>query len=476
MTPELLYKEFFNFAPTPLIVTDSKGEIKLINEQALTLLDNKALEFSGLNFCDFIDNSFLKDYLHPKTSFSFEEFLKVYQTEHKHWVKSKEGRTIYADIKAVATGSGDDAFYIWTFDPIEISKKLSYDLKERVKEQLAILNVIEVFFQNSDIHTDLKLCLPAIQAGWQYPKVTAVRIVLTSGEEFATANFQKTEWLLQAKIMSATTHFGFLEVCYLQEIPTYGGSIFLYEEERLIFVLAQLLGIFIERWQAFDQIESDAARLKKITSQVPANTYQFEILSNGGIKVLFLNKGNDPYNYTAEFKDFEDDPSKILEVIYEPDKIKYKEAFLKANETKDFLSVYYRVVLNDTIRWRWLRAIPENTTNGKTMWYGATQDITSLVDYITSIEQMLFDTSHIMRRPIANILGITQLIKSGKLTEGEWLYLAKSLLEASKELDFFVQQLNISYEKKRKLNQDLDINFSALIDKRASFFDRPTQP
>jgi hypothetical protein len=467
---ELLYKELFNSAPVPLIVTDIKGEIKLINEQAIALLDDKAIAFSGLNFCDFIDKSFLKDYVSTKRNNSFGEFLRVYKTGQKHWVDGKNGTTIYADIKAVTLKSGNQEYYIWTLDPIEISKKLSYDLKERVKEQLSILNVIEVLFQNSDIQTALKLCLPAIREGWQYPKTTGVRIALTGGKEFKTNNFKKTKWLLQSEIMSANEHYGFLEVCYQHEVPEYEGSIFLYEEERLINILAKLLGTFIEYWQAIDKIKSDASLLKKITSQVPANTYQFEIQPDGGIKMLFMNTGTEAYNYPYDFKAVEKDPYKIFEVLYEPDKVKFHKAVLKAYASKKSLSIHYRVVLNDTIRWRWLKAVPENEGKGKTVWYGATQDITPFVDYITSTEQIVFDISHIIRRPIANILGIAKHIKNKKLTQSEVTEAAKKLLKASEELDSFIQLLNRSYDKKRKLNKDLEIDFSALVDKRDNFF------
>ncbi|KAA5549054.1 hypothetical protein [Adhaeribacter rhizoryzae] len=468
---EVSYEVLFNSAPVPLIVTDTKGEIKLINEHAVALLDDKMLAFSGLNFCDFIEKSFLKDYIKTDASFSFEDFLEIYQTEHKYWVKSKAGTIIYADIKAVLFESVEQSLYIWTIDPIEISKKLSYELKERVKEQLAILKVVEVFSQYPDTQTALELCLPIIKEGWQYPEVTGVRILLANDEEYITDNFQRTEWLLQAAIKSEKEQYGYLEVCYQQEVPAYGSSIFLYEEERLINILAKLLAIFIERWQAIEKNNADALLLKKITSNIPANTYQFEILPDGHTKMLFINKGNEAFNYDYDYIDIIEDTTGTTEVLYEADKAKVHNAFLEAYKTKKNLIVQYRIIINGIIRWRWLSAIPENTADGKTIWYGASQDITPFVDYVTSVEQILFDISHIIRRPIANIKGISKLLKDIKLTESELHHLSKLLLTASEELDSFIQQLNLSYEEKRKLNQDFQIDFSALVDKRNNFFD-----
>ena len=251
---ETMYKALFYSAPVPLIVTDEKGTIRLANEQADALLDNKSIPLVGLSFCDFIDQSFLKDYFRSKSFFSFEDFLAIYKIQHNHWVKGKEGITVYADIKAVTFGLGDEDFYIWTFDPIEITKKLTYDLNERIKEQLSILKVIELCFKSQDIPTSLQLCLQPIREGWQFPDVTEVRIRLDSGEEFATDEFTQTEWCLQSLIMTANERYGSLEVCYRHKVPAYGGKIFLYEEERLISVLAKLLGTFLEHWYSNKRI------------------------------------------------------------------------------------------------------------------------------------------------------------------------------------------------------------------------------
>lgn len=466
---ELFYKELFDISPVPLIVTDPVGNITVLNEQAGALLGNKEIVFTGLNFCDFIDLSFFENSVNTKTSFSFDDFLRIYNAEHKYWIKNNRGETFYVEIKFVTLGSENQDYYILRLDPGEVSRKLSYDLKERVKEQLAILNVIEILFQNFDIQTALKHSLSAIQAGWQYPELTGVRIILNNGEEFFTDNFKKTEWLLQSRMQSTNGEFyGFLEVCYLEDVSVNGNPIFLFEEERLINVLAKLLGCFFEHFQAVNKLKTNSILLQKIVSQVPNDTYQFEILTNGKTRMLFMKKGDGLYN-TDDFEDLEAAFNKMSEEIFEPDKVKFNEAVLKANESKEFLNIHYRVVLDNAIRWKWLSAVPEMKSNGKTIWYGSTQDITPIVDYITSIEQILFDISHIIRRPISNILGTTKLIKDNKLTASEVLDISKKLLKISEELDHFIKQLKLSYEKKRKLNQDIDIDFSTLIDKRHSF-------
>lgn len=251
---EAMFRKLFNSAPVPLIVTDQKGTIKLVNEQADALLANKALPREGLSFWDFINHSFLKSYFRDKSCSSFEEFLELNKTQYDHWVENNDGTTIYADIKAATLELENEDFYLLTIDPIEITKKLAYELNERVKEQLCILNMIELCFKNQNVYTTLQLCLEPISEGWRFPEITEVRITLESGEEFATDRFRKTKWLLQSEIMTANKHYGCLEVCYLHNVPTYQGRIFLYEEERLIKVLARIIGTILEHWHSSKRI------------------------------------------------------------------------------------------------------------------------------------------------------------------------------------------------------------------------------
>jgi signal transduction histidine kinase len=119
------------------------------------------------------------------------------------------------------------------------------------------------------------------------------------------------------------------------------------------------------------------------------------------------------------------DGIKVLEVWHEGDRALLHEKMKEAYQSEAPMSFQYRIVVDDTIRWRWLQAVPEKNEQGKVIWYGATRDITALVDYIASSEQILFDISHVMRRPISSMLGITTLINEGELDQEETLHLAQ---------------------------------------------------
>ena len=224
-----------------------------------------------------------------------------------------------------------------------------------------------------------------------------------------------------------------------------------------------------ERKAADDKIKQSEQLLKKITSQIPGNTYMFEIEEDGNNNILFMSRGKDVFNYNYEFNDLSKAARALREFTHPDDQVKFNEAMKSAYKTLSPLSLQYRVVLGNNIRWRWLQAAPEKDINGKILWYGASNDITPLLDYITSIEQIIFDIGHVIRRPVSSMLGMSKLIFDGVLTENEIRDISKKLYLISEEMDKFIHELNHEYQKKRQ-DTNLNIDLSSLIDKRNSLF------
>lgn len=75
-------------------------------------------------------------------------------------------------------------------------------------------------------------------------------------------------------------------------------------------------------------------------------------------------------------------------------------------------NVEYRVI-SDTgsISWHWAHAKPERKPDGTVVWYGSFQNITERKEYIKTLEQLLFEISHGMRKPVASMLGLTAAIE-----------------------------------------------------------------
>ncbi|SMO79074.1 PAS domain-containing protein [Solitalea koreensis] len=224
-----------------------------------------------------------------------------------------------------------------------------------------------------------------------------------------------------------------------------------------------------ERKAAEEKIKQSERLIKKITSQVPGNTYMFEIEESGYTKILFMNRGTDTFNHPYNLEDLSEQPEKLREIFHEDDKAKFNDAMKEAYRTQSIISCQYRIIVDGHIRWRWMQAVPEKDKNGKVIWYGATSDITPLVDYIASIEQIIFDIGHVLRRPISSMMGMTNLINDNALSETEIKEISSKLHLIAEEMDKFITELNTVYLQKRQLTQ-FNIDISSLIDKRNSLF------
>ncbi len=242
------------------------------------------------------------------------------------------------------------------------------------------------------------------------------------------------------------------------------------DENRKIYQFLSINHDITERKESEEKIKRSEELLRKVTSQIPGNTYMFEIAENGDINILFMSHGSETDKEIYEAGDLTKRPSIANAEYYEDDQLKFTNAMKEANKTQSAVSIQYRVIVNGHIRWRWMQASPEKDATGRTLWYGASTDITPIVDYLASIEQIIFDIGHIIRRPIASMLGMTQLILDSNLSEAEIKEISKKLYLISQEMDKFVGELNTAYNQKR-LETKLSIDVSSEINKRDNLFE-----
>lgn len=241
------------------------------------------------------------------------------------------------------------------------------------------------------------------------------------------------------------------------------------DENNNVYQYLSIIQDITESKESEEKIRQNEKLLKKITSQVPGNTYMFEIEESGNTNLLFINKGTDRFNHKFSFEELYDDAQKLHEVVHKDDKQKFIEMFRNAYKTNEPINFQYRIDVNGVIRWRWMQGVPEINSDGSVVWFAATSDITPLVEYIATIEQMIFDVSHVLRRPITNLLGIAYLISDNKLSTVEGDDLIGFLNKTTNEIDQFLVKLNESYSQKRKI-ENFNIDVETLLDKRSSFF------
>ena len=127
--------------------------------------------------------------------------------------------------------------------------QLLRDLKERVKEVTVLHATMELLQHDRGGTAELLQAITdVIPLAWQYPEITAARLVFAKNET-RTYNFTPTPWM-QSADFSTSSDYGLIEVAYLREAPPEAEGPFLAEERRLLDSLAEMLRLHFERKQA----------------------------------------------------------------------------------------------------------------------------------------------------------------------------------------------------------------------------------
>lgn len=140
----------------------------------------------------------------------------------------------------------------------QLSGSAEAALRERVKELTCLYGIAQMAARPGrtleEILRDLVRFLPP---AWQYPEITAARIVL-DGNSHATPSFRETQWKQGAPIVVEGVHRGEVEVVYLEERPELDDGPFLKEERNLIDTVARQVSLIVERRET----EEEKAKLQ----------------------------------------------------------------------------------------------------------------------------------------------------------------------------------------------------------------------
>lgn len=159
-------------------------------------------------------------------------------------------------------------------------ERTARDLKERVKE-LNCLYSISNLVEKEEISLEeiLQGTVDVLPPAWQYPQVTCGRIVL-GDRTYATRNFFETQWSQVQPILIRGKRAGFLQVCYLEELPERDEGPFLKEERSLVKVIAERIGGIVQRKQAEADLKESEARNAALLNAIPDSMFQLDSEGN----------------------------------------------------------------------------------------------------------------------------------------------------------------------------------------------------
>jgi len=131
-----------------------------------------------------------------------------------------------------------------------VNERAQAALRERVKELTCLYSIAQVADRKGiSLEGILKGIADLLPPAWQYPEITAGRIIL-DGRIYSTPGFQSDKQEQHADVIVNGRPRGRIEVAYLEEKPDLDEGPFLNEERSLIDAIARQVALIVERREA----------------------------------------------------------------------------------------------------------------------------------------------------------------------------------------------------------------------------------
>jgi hypothetical protein len=198
-----------------------------------------------------------------------------------------------------------------------------------------------------------------------------------------------------------------------------------------------------------DEIKSNAIKLKKLTDNVPLGVFQLRMSIDGRMNFEFISKGIEELFPSKKLEEW-NSIGICFDMIHPDDLEKFQDQVAESFNNLSVLYVEYRIISENEYKWHHIKGNPEKQSDGSVVWYGFCQNIDDRVQYEASMEQIAFDISHVLRKPVTNLLGLNNLIEAERnITKRKLLEYMSYIKDVSQELERFTHDLNKTYYDKK---------------------------
>ena len=194
------------------------------------------------------------------------------------------------------------------------------------------------------------------------------------------------------------------------------------------------------------EIEYNAARLKRITDLVPGVIFKMSLEKSGLFKFVFISEGIQQLIPDLSPNELNKQPRRILSYIEKEDRHYLYELFKASYKSLKVIEAEFRVhASEEQQKWTWLKVNPEKRSENEVVCFGIIQDIPHKIKHLKVLEKMIFDISHIIRRPITNILSVANFIKTSGVSEEDKMEMYPIIIDETSKLDQCINLLNQEY-------------------------------
>lgn len=215
-------------------------------------------------------------------------------------------------------------------------------------------------------------------------------------------------------------------------------------------ILAKKIMQYIETrkliYEQKQELDISAIKLKRLTDLSPGAIFKLSMDLSGTSNLMFISEGVQNLLPGLTANKLKHNPRLILDYIDN----KYLDTFI--NTFKEALinptpfNIEYKVKNRaNEEKWHWLIGNPEKTEDNRIIIYGIIQDITHKMTQLNILEKILFDISHVIRRPTSNIQGIEELFNTQNLAIEEKEAYCKFIFNEINELNNHIIKLNDKY-------------------------------
>ncbi len=202
------------------------------------------------------------------------------------------------------------------------------------------------------------------------------------------------------------------------------------------------------------KIQFHTDNLIKLTDEIPGMIYQCKMTEDGEMSFNFISKGLELLNPEVTREQIYTDPHLIFSLIHEEDLARVQKKIQSSFNNLQIWEDEFRIInKNKTIEWRKVKAIPEKQNDNSVIWCGFIQDYTKEIAYQNKMEQLAFDISHVLRKPVATLLSLTSILEKDKMEEKEIREYSGYIQTVSKELDVFTDKLYKTYAEERDIEK-----------------------